>query len=218
VAALLSRRCISEGSSARRFQIGSRPGNCFGNCRLNEGPPNAYEEGCCYAPSHIPGREPLLASRPDRWTWASLVNRSGRSNSFGHLVDRPRLRLPGIADPLANGTAPPPGASCLARRPGAEKSLWRPRKGQGVFDHENRKTPISKPAANAHKPNVQAETTRTRFRRSSCGISWDRCVIAAVPLRWPLARYGGRLPPHRLLPIRAQKKAIDDHGGSRFAR
>jgi hypothetical protein len=83
--------------------------------------------------------------------------------------------------------------------------------GQGAFDHENRKTPISKPAANAHRPNVQAETTRTRFRRS-CGISWDRCVIAA-PLRWPLARYGAVT----LLPIRAQKKAIDDHGGSRFA-
>jgi hypothetical protein len=53
--------------------------------------------------------------------------------------------------------------------------------GQGVYDHENRKTPISKPAANAHRPNVQAETTRTKFRRSSCGISWDRCVIAARP-------------------------------------
>src|SRR5438105_5747134 len=84
---------------------------------------------------------------------------------------------------------------------------------QGAFDHENRKTPISKLAANAHRPNVQAETTRTGFRRSSCGISWDRCVIAAAPLRWPL-------PVTRavtLLPIRAQKKAIDDHGGSRFA-
>ena len=45
------------------------------------------------------------------------------------------------------------------------------RAGQ-AFDHENRKTPISKPAANAQRPNVQAETTRTRLRRS-CGISWD---------------------------------------------
>jgi hypothetical protein len=27
---------------------------------------------------------------------------------------------------------------------------------------------------------VQAETTRTRIRRS-CGVSWDRSVIAAVP-------------------------------------
>jgi hypothetical protein len=41
--------------------------------------------------------------------------------------------------------------------------------------------PASKPAANAHRPNVQAETMRTRFRRSSCEISWDRCVIAAAP-------------------------------------
>src|SRR5712672_253564 len=48
------------------------------------------------------------------------------------------------------------------------------------LDHENRKTPISKPAANAQRPNVQAETTRTRLRKS-CGISWDRSVIAAVP-------------------------------------
>jgi hypothetical protein len=41
-----------------------------------------------------------------------------------------------------------------------------------VFDHENRKTPISKPAANAQSPNVQAEMTRARLRRSSsCGIS-----------------------------------------------
>jgi hypothetical protein len=47
--------------------------------------------------------------------------------------------------------------------------------------YENRKTPISKPAANAQRPNVQAETTRTRLRRS-CGISWDRPVIATIPL------------------------------------
>jgi hypothetical protein len=54
---------------------------------------------------------------------------------------------------------------------------------QGAFAH-NRKTPISKPAANAHRPNVQAETMRTRFRRSSCEISWDRCVIFGI-LRQP---------------------------------
>ena len=81
--------------------------------------------------------------------------------------------------------------------------------GRGAFDHENRKTPISKPAANAHRPNVQAEITRTRFQRSSCGISWDRCVIAAPPC-------GGHYRV-TLLPIHAQKRAIDDHGGSRFA-
>ena len=44
--------------------------------------------------------------------------------------------------------------------------------GQCAFDHENRKVPISKPTANDQRPNVQAETTRTRIRRSSsCGIS-----------------------------------------------
>src|ERR1700738_1683760 len=157
--------------------------------------PNAYEEGCCHAPSHIPGRKPLLASRPDRWTRASLVNRSGRSNSFGHLVVRPRLRLRGIADPLADGTAAPPGIVPRAVT-GRGKNLWRPRMGQGAFDHENRKTPISKPAANAHRPNVQAETTRTRFRRSSCGISWDRCVIAAAPAVAASPLRGRYRPPH----------------------
>ena len=54
------------------------------------------------------------------------------------------------------------------------------------FNHENRKTPISKPAENAQRPNVHAETRRARLRRSaSFGISQDRSVIAA-PLRWPL--------------------------------
>ena len=141
-----------------------------------------------------------------------MVNRSGRSNSFGHHVDRPRLRLRGIADPIAYGTAARPRASCLAAA-GRGKNLWRPRMGQGACDHENRKTPISKPAANAHRPNVQAEITRTRFRRSSCGVSWDRCVIAAAPR-------GGRQPVTgavTVLPIRAQKKAVDDDGGPRFA-
>jgi hypothetical protein len=57
--------------------------------------------------------------------------------------------------------------------------------------HENRKTPISKPPANAQRPNVQAETTRTRIRRS--GFSWDRSVIAAAPPSIRLASpYGPR--------------------------
>src|SRR5260370_32856607 len=96
----------------------------------------------------------------------------------------------------------------LARLPGAEK-IYRGRvcvRGRAAFDHENRKTPISKPAANAQRPNVQAETTRTRLWRSaSCGISWDRSVIA-TPLRRPLAR---------LRLIGAQKKAIDDDQADR---
>ena len=70
------------------------------------------------------------------------------------------------------------------------------RAGQAL-DHENRKTPISKPAANAQRPNVQAETRRTRLWRSS-RISWDRSVIAAAPLRsncwgrplWTLCKIG----------------------------
>jgi hypothetical protein len=67
-----------------------------------------------------------------------LVNRSGRRNSFGHLVDRLRLRLRGIVDPLANGTAATPPRHRASRGGRAQK-----------FDHENRKTPISKPAGNA---------------------------------------------------------------------
>jgi hypothetical protein len=48
------------------------------------------------------------------------------------------------------------------------------------LDHQNRKTSISKPTASAQRPNVQAETTRTRLRRS-CGFCWDRSVIATAP-------------------------------------
>jgi hypothetical protein len=54
--------------------------------------------------------------------------------------------------------------------------------GNPDIDHENRKVPISNPAANAQRPSVQVETTRTRLRRSSSdAISWDRSVIAAAP-------------------------------------
>jgi hypothetical protein len=91
----------------------------------------------------------------------------------------------------------------------AKSASDRVRRSQAL-DHENRKTPIIKPAANAQRPNVQAETTRTRLRRS-CGISWDRSVIAAAPC-------GGRQPVTgelailantvTLLLTGAQKKAI----------
>jgi hypothetical protein len=37
-------------------------------------------------------------------------------------------------------------------------------KGTGCY--ENRQVPTSKPIANAQRPNVQAEVTRTRLRRS----------------------------------------------------
>jgi len=62
-----------------------------------------------------------------------------------------------------------------SRRDGAPKMGGR----GNALDHENRNIPISKPAANAQRPNVQAETTRTRLRRS-CGFSWDWFVIAAA--------------------------------------
>src|SRR2546423_11575884 len=61
---------------------------------------------------------------------------------------------------------------------GADANLAAPR--HRACDHKNRKTPISKPAANDQRPNVQAEITRTRLRRS-CGISSDRSVIAVAP-------------------------------------
>src|ERR1700730_19183639 len=104
--------------------------------------PQRLRGGYCHAPSHIPGRKPLLASRPDRWTRASLVNRSGRSNSFGHHVDRPRLRLRGIADPIAYGTAARPRASCLARL-GAEKIYGGPAAGRAAAITENTKRPTT---------------------------------------------------------------------------
>ena len=82
--------------------------------------------------------------------------------------------------------------------------------GQCAFDHENRKVPISKPTANDQRPNVQAETTRTRSRMSSsCGISWDRSVIAAAPLRWPLG-FGENAKTVILAP----KKATNGRGGA----
>jgi hypothetical protein len=74
----------------------------------------------------------------------------------------------------------------ISRGPGAPKKFDR---AWQALDHENRKTPISKPAANAQRPNVQAETTRARLRRSlSCGISSDRSVIATAP---PFAAIAG---------------------------
>ncbi len=73
----------------------------------------------------------------------------------------------------------------------------RHRAAQRALDHENKKVPISKPAANAHRPNVQAETMRTMFRRSfSCEISsWDRSVIAAALQLARLARYENHHAP-----------------------
>jgi hypothetical protein len=81
--------------------------------------------------------------------------------------------------------AAPPGIVSRATDGRAKKfGGW----GQ-TLDHENRKTPISKPAANAQRPKVQAEIRRTRLRRS-CGISWDRSVIAAAPCGGRQGRYG----------------------------
>jgi hypothetical protein len=69
-------------------------------------------------------------------------------------------------------------AQCFGRSSaGAQKNKTTALAG---LDHQNRKTSISKPTANAQRPNVQAETTRTRLRRS-CGFSWDRSVIATAP-------------------------------------
>ena len=45
----------------------------------------------------------LIGGRGHPWSIDLVVR-----NSFGHLVDRPRLRLRGIADPLADGTAATP--------------------------------------------------------------------------------------------------------------
>jgi hypothetical protein len=90
----------------------------------------------------------------------------------------------------------------ICPRGGGIAEIKTPMKAYGqALDHENRKTPISKPAANAQRPNVQAEITRTRLRRS-CEISWDRSVIATAPpfaaIAWA-ALYGraaSRRPGH----------------------
>jgi hypothetical protein len=86
----------------------------------------------------------------------------------------------------------------LARRPGASKKIGG-RSRPSIPDHENRKTPISKPAANAQRPNVQAETTRTRLRRS-CGISWVRSVIAPPAIRENRQSLLTRHPPRFTCP------------------
>src|SRR5258707_12243456 len=76
--------------------------NRFGQSELNDGQ-RAFEE-CCHAPSHISGRKPLRTPRPDRWTRAPLVNRSGRRNSFGHLVDGLRLTTSFVSDAERGGS------------------------------------------------------------------------------------------------------------------
>ena len=86
---------------------------------------------------------------------------------------------------------------------------------QGAFDYESRKTPISKPAANAQRPKVQAETMRTRLRRSSCEISWDQSAIAAAPLRWPLG-FGENAKTTTFPRVSAQKKAIEGRSKLRY--
>jgi hypothetical protein len=93
------------------------------------------------------------------------------------------------------------------------------RTGRGRLDHQNKKVPIRRPAANAQSPRVQAEMTRARLRRStSCKVSWDRSVIAA-PLRAAshcrkIGILANAFPT--FLRMGAQKKAMDDHGGSRI--
>jgi hypothetical protein len=75
---------------------------------------------------------------------------------------------------MSGAAAPPPPLAVCRAKWGFLMRLVDQAVGRAgqALDHENRKTPISKPAANAQRPSVQAETTRTRLRRS-CGISWD---------------------------------------------
>ena len=89
----------------------------------------------------------------------------------------------------------PPRPPSIVTRAAAGRAKKIRRQGQAL-DHKNRKAPISKPAANAQRPNVQAETTRTRLRRS-CGISSDRSVITVAPLRsncWGRPLWAGQYP------------------------
>ena len=189
-----------------------RAGNCCGSCRLNESLQRL--RGGCHAPSHIPGRKPLLASRPDRWTRASLVNRSGHSNSFGDHVDRPRLRLRGIADPIANGTAAPPGHRASRGGAGRGKKFMPARvcgRAPSITKIERRRS-----ANLLRMPTGLMCKLIQRGRGSGGRPAGSRGIDASLQPhpcggRWPVTR------AVTLLPIRAQKKAIDDHGGSRFA-
>jgi hypothetical protein len=87
-----------------------------------------------------------------------------------------RLQVPRLR--MANGWALGQFGGEFGQGARCFQDFWLP-SGSPV-GHKNRKTPISKPAANAQRPSVQAETRRTRLRRS-CGTSWDRSVIAAAP-------------------------------------
>jgi hypothetical protein len=97
------------------------------------------------------------------------------------------------------------------------------RTGRGRLDHQNKKVPIRRPAANAQSPRVQAEMTRARLRRStSCKVSWDRSVIAA-PLRAAshcrkigvLASAVPNIHSSAWVPKRRQWTITGDHGFSR---
>ena len=70
--------------------------------------------------------------------------------------------------------------------------------------HENRKVPIKRPAANAHRPRVHAEMRRKRLRKSTSSTFCSRCVMQRPLWRRPVAaenwksrrRGAEQVPPH----------------------
>jgi hypothetical protein len=113
------------------------------------------------------------------------IARAARPARIARRRRRPRTLMNG------GGEQQSPWISATLRRefgrPCFESASGPNNRPHGQALDQNRKTPISKPAANAQRPNVQAETTRTRLRRS-WGISWDRSVIATAP---PFAAIAG---------------------------
>jgi hypothetical protein len=95
--------------------------------------------------------------------------------------------------------------------------------GLGWGRYENKKVPISRPAANAQSPRVQADTMRTRLRRSaSCAISRDRSVMQPPPAA-TASRYGkiGILPKGRARdrsPLWCPKEGKNCYKISRFCQ
>jgi hypothetical protein len=112
----------------------------------------------------------------------SVTGRSRRGAVMGSL-DSPYTRVSTLETLIRRALTPRTSLDTNQATADFKLGHWGRQKNRPhgqTLDHENRKTPISKPAANAQRPNVQAETTRTRLRRS-CGISWDRSVIACAP-------------------------------------
>ncbi len=174
--------------------IGSRPGNCFGNCRLNEGPPTLTRRAAAMQ---------LHTYRDE-----------SRSRHLD-LVDGLRLRLL-----LADGTAATPRHR--ASRGGRARKIYRGRVCVRGRVPSITKTERPRSANLLQMPRGPMCKLRQRGRGYG-GPAESRGIDPSLQPppcggREPVAGELGILAKAvTLLLIGAQKKAIDDHGGSRFA-